>query len=106
VTTRNVIGNAVLTLRQRSARMGRGGALGALQAHSRAARNAPAAQRERLKHAAVNAAILSLVAILRGAECGPLLLCNRDPDPELQHERCELGNGVCGYGMLALRSLE
>src|ERR1039457_5442169 len=60
VTARNVIGNAALTVRQRSVKIGCGGALGALQAWSMAASNAQAAHRGRGKHVVADAAILKL----------------------------------------------
>jgi hypothetical protein len=63
--TCNATGSAVLTVKHCSARIGRGGVAAVLQASSRSGSNAQSAQREWLKHAAVNAAILSLFPVLR-----------------------------------------
>lgn len=79
VTARNVIGNAALTVRQRSVKIGCGGALGALQAWSMAASNAQAAHRGRGKHVVADAAILSCSLICRGENRRSLLPYNRGP---------------------------
>jgi hypothetical protein len=60
VANRSATGSAVLTVKHCSARIGRGGAAAVLQASSKSGSNAQTTQREWLKHAAVNAAILSL----------------------------------------------
>ena len=106
-STGNVIGSAVLTGTQRSVRIARGGATGALQAYSMtAASNAQAARGGRVKHALVNAAILSLIPSCRGKKRHPLLPHNRGPGQGLRYERCGFGQEVCGYGMLDGLSFE